>query len=48
MMVYDVSCTFYFSEYNNFFEGEFILYRHRTLPFSVRMTFNGETLKQTY
>ena len=24
-----------FSEYNNYYEGEFILYRHKTLPFAV-------------
>jgi len=32
---FSVCCLIYFSEYNNYYEGEFILYRHKTLPFAV-------------
>ena len=33
--MYYVQYLIFFSEYNNYYEGEFILYRHKTLPFAV-------------
>ena len=31
-------CATVFREYNNFYEGEFVLYKHTNLPFSVSFT----------
>ena len=29
------NCYYFYSYYNNHFEGEFVMYKHKTLPYAV-------------